>query len=47
MWKLELPKRLIPYAKLEVEVEKNDKILYIAFKLQIKIFHVDFIIVRS
>ena len=36
-----MPNRLTPYAKLDVEVEKNDKILYTAFKYQIKKYDVD------
>ena len=35
-----MPKRLTPYAKRDVEVEKNDKILYIAFKFLIKKYDV-------
>ena len=35
-WMLHMPKRLTPHAKRDVEVEKNDKILYIAFKFLIK-----------
>ena len=38
---LHMPKRLTPYAKRNVEVEKNDKILYIAFKFLIKKYDVD------
>ena len=37
---LHMPNRLIPYAKRDVEVEKNDKI-YIAFKFLIKKYDVD------
>ena len=36
IWMLHMPNRLTPYAKRDVEVEKNDKILYIAFKFLIK-----------
>ena len=34
-------------AKWEIKVEKNDKILYIAFKLQIQKYNVDCIIAIS
>ena len=36
-----MPNRLTPYAKRDVEVEKNDKILYIAFEFLIKKYDVD------
>ena len=35
-----MPNRLTSYAKRAVEVEKNDKILYIAFKFLIKKYDV-------
>ena len=38
---LHMPNRLTPYAKRDVEVENNDKILYIAFKFLIKNYNVD------
>ena len=38
---LHMPKRLIPYSKRDVEVEKNVKILYIAFKFLIKNYDED------
>ena len=38
---LHMPNRLTTYAKRDVEVEKNDKILYIAFKFLIKKYDVD------
>ena len=38
---LHMPNRLTPYAKRDVEVEKNDKILYIAFKFLTKKYDVD------
>ena len=41
IWMLHMPKRLTPYAKRVVEVEKNDKILYIALKFLIKKYDVD------
>ena len=38
---LHMPNRLTPYAKRDVEVEKNVKILYIAFKFLIKKYDFD------
>ena len=38
---LHMLNRLTPYEKRYVEVEKNDKILYMAFKFLIKKYDVD------
>ena len=46
-WMLHMTKRLTPYAKRDVEVVKNDKILYIAFKFLIKKYDVDNIATAS
>ena len=41
IWMLHMPNRLTAYAKRDVEVEKNYKIFYIAFKFLIKKYDVD------
>ena len=44
IWMVRLPNRLTPFEKLQVKVEDNKKILYIAFKLSISTYDVDSII---